>query len=271
MNNMQPVIFQIHGKTPNRSEAENLSTLRFGSGLPGAAEAKDALKWFFIGILTGIAFFFFGRWVIGHFRGLGVLIFGYGGAYLAAPIMVVFGFVSLFKLFRSAHKKKPADALHWAWMVSILGDDAAGERFGKLPYSVSTMRRLLPEGADFDETSYTEYVQLLREAMSKAADETAASLKTGGWHESGPNKNCKVIEEKELLPNVYELRAVVTYNDQLALTSNNKTKYMTSAMLELHITQYYIRSGKYWFPYDITPSFQRERGVLPADSQGKIV
>ena len=258
MSKMQTVIFQIQGERPDQAEVERLSRLSYGSGLPGEAEIKDALKWFCIGILAGVALFFFGRWVIRRFVGPGVLIFGYGGAYLAAPISVIFGFVSLSKLFRSAHKKKAADALQWAWMVSVLGDDAAGERFGKLPYSLSTMRRLLPEGADFAAGTFEEYVTAFRGALAKAADETAAKLRVGGWHESGPNKSCKITEDNELLPNLHELKAVITYNDQLALTNNNKTKYMTSAMLELHITQYYIRSGKYWFPYDVMPAFQRE-------------
>lgn len=259
MDNMQTVIFQIQGKRPDQAEVEKLSRLPFGSGLPGKAEVKDALKWFLIGTLVGVVVFFFGRWVISRFVGPGVLFFGYGAAYLAAPGLVIFGLSSLFKLFRSAHKKKPANALQWAWMTSILGEDAVGERFGKLPYSLSTMRRLLPEGTGFDETVFGEYITALRDAMAKAADETTSPLKTGGWHESGPNKSCKITEDNELLPDLHELKAIITYNDQLALTnSNNKTRYMTSAKLELHITQYYIRSGKYWFPYDFMPAFQRD-------------
>ena len=258
MNDMKTVLFQIRGVKPSPSEIEKLSALPFGKGLPGDAEIKDAVKWFLIGTLAGIAIFFFGRWVIGKFVGPGVLFFGYGAAYLAAPISVIFGFVSLFKLFRPAHKTKASAALQWAWMVSILGDDAVGERFGKLPYSISTMRRLLPEGTGFEEAAFEKYVSSLHAAMAAAADETASKLKVGGWHESGPNKSCKILEEKELLPNLCELKAIITYTDQLALTdSRNNTKYMTSAMLELHITQYYIKSGKFWFPFDVMPSFQR--------------
>lgn len=259
MENLQPVIFQIQGKRPDQTEFEKLSRLPFGRGLPGEAEVKDALKGFLIGILVGVVLFFFGRWVISHFVGPGVLIVGYGGAYIAAPGLVILGLSSLFKLFRSAHKKKPANALQWVWMTSILGDDAVGERFGKLPYSLSTMRRLLPEGTGFDKTVFGEYITALRDAMAKAADETTSPLKTCDWHESGPNKSCKITEDNELLPDLHELKAIITYDDQLALTnSNNKTRYMTSAKLELHITQYYIRSGKYWFPYDFMPAFQRE-------------
>ena len=258
MDNIQTVIFRIQGRRPDQTEVEKLSRLPFGRGLPGEAEVKDALKWFLIGTLVGVVLFFFGRWVISRFVGPGVLFFGYGAAYLAAPGLVIFGLASLFKLFRSAHKSKPSAALQWAWMTSILGEDAVGERFGKLPYSLSTMRRLLPEGTGFDETVFGEYITALRDAMSKAADETTSPLKTGGWHEAGANKSCKITEDNELLPDLHELKATITYNDQLALTSNNnKTRYMTSAKLELHITQYYIRSGKYWFPYDFMPAFQR--------------
>ena len=60
---------------------------------------------------------------------------------------------------------------------------------------------------------------------------------------------------------------MITYNDQLALTNNNnKTQYMTSAMLELHIRQYFVRCGKYWFPYDVMPPFQREETILSSAS-----
>ena len=258
MSDIKTVVFQIRGSRPEAAEVEHLSRLSFGRGLPGEAEIKEALKWFSFGTLAGIGAFFFGRWVISRFVGLGVLFFGYGGAYIAAPGLILFGLSSLLKLFRSAHKTKAAAAFQWAWMTSIMGEDAAGERFGKLPYTVSTMRRLFPDGAGFDVASFEEYVTSLRAAMSDAADETASKLKTGGWHETGPNKSCKVTDEKELLPNLHELKAVITYNDQLALTNNNKTRYKTSAMLELHITQYYVRAGKYWFPYDVMPAFHRD-------------
>ena len=255
---MDTVVFQIQGKKPDPSGTEKLEKLSFGSGMPTEIEIKDALKWFCFGIFGGIGVFFFGRWVISRFTGLGVLLFGYGFAYIGAPVLVFFGFVSLFKLFRPAHKSQASAALKWAWMTSILGEDGVSERFGKLPYSLSTMRRLLPEGTGYDETVFGEYVTSLRSAMSDAADETASLLKEGGWKETFPVKSCRITEEIELQPNLHELHATITYNDQLSQSNNNKEKRIISAMLELRITQYYIRSGKYWFPYDITPAFQRE-------------
>ena len=192
---LKSVVFQIRGKKPEQPETEKLSGLTFGSGRPGEAEVKDALKWFFIGIIAGVVLFFFGRWVIRRFVGPGVLVFGYGGAYLGAPVSVIVGFGSLFKLFRSAHKKKAADALRWAWMVSVLGDDAVGARFGQMAYTLSTMRRLLPEGTGFDAGAFEAYVTAFRDAMSEAADETASKWKKDGWHESGPNKSFKLVED----------------------------------------------------------------------------
>ena len=74
MNNIQTVIFHIQGKRPEPAEAERLSALSFGSGLPGGAEIKDALKWFGIGLLSAVILFLFGRWVISRFVGPGVLV-----------------------------------------------------------------------------------------------------------------------------------------------------------------------------------------------------
>ena len=255
---MNTVVFQVQGKKPDPLETEKFEKLSFGSGMPTEVEIKDAIKKFLGLTLAGIGMFFFGRWVISRFTGLGVLFFGYGFAYFVAPVCVFFGFYFLFMLFRPAHKSKASAALKWTWMTSILGEDAVGERFGKLPYSLSTMRRLLPQGTGFDETVFGEYVTSLRNAMSNAADETASLLKEDGWKETFPVTSCNITEEIELQPNLHELHATITYNDQLSKSNNNKEKRIISAMLELRVTQYYIRSGKYWFPYDITPSFQRE-------------
>lgn len=254
-------IIQIQGKRPDQVELERLSSLPYGRTLPSGPEIKDGAKWFLIGTISGAALFFFGRWVIRGFAGPGVLFFGYGFAYLAAPVSVIFGFASLGKLLRSAQKTKPADALNWAWMVSILGDDEFGGRFGKLPYATSTMRRLLPEGMAYDESAFGRYVGALRSSMAAAADESesASDMKKGGrWHESDPSKTFTITRDEELHPDLRELSAVITYEDQLSRTdSRGQSEYMTVAKLELRITQCYIRSGKYWFPYDYMPRYGR--------------
>ena len=267
---MGNVVFQIKGKKPDPVETEKLSGLSFGSSKPGSAEVKDAVKWFAIGIVAAVILFIIGRWVIRNFVGIGVLIFGYGAAYLAAPINLVFGIVSLVKLFRPARKKTPSDALKWVWMTSVLGEDAVGERFGAIPYSLSTMRRLLPEGCGYEEAAFEAYVTSFRKAMSEAADETTAPLRVGGWHETGPGKDCKVISENMLSDKLCEVQAQITYKDELALTnSNNQTNYKVACVLELNIDQYYVLCGKFWFPYDIMPAFERvDGGSSGSDDSG---
>ena len=255
---LRTVVFQIQGRRPDQAELGRLSSLPYGRTLPGGAEVKEAVKWFLIGTIAGVAMFLFGRWVIERFAGPGVLFFGYGAAYLAAPASVIFGFSSLGKLLRSAQKTKPADAFRWAWMVSILGDDEVGERFGKLPYAVSTMRRLLPKDMAYNESAFGRYVDALRFSMAAAADESASAPREGGWSESGPDKTCAITRDEELLPSLRELSAVITYTDRLSRTDDrNRSESMTAAKLELHITQCYIRSGKYWFPYDHMPAYRR--------------
>lgn len=262
MNENTKVIFNIHGARPEASAAARLSQLRFGAALPGWPEVAEALKWFFIGTITGVILFFVGLLVSANFIGLGVILMGYIPL-LAGPVLFVWGFCNLFKLLRPAHKTKSSKAFQWAWMTSVLGEDASGSRFGKPAYAMSTMRRLLPKDIAFNTAMFENYLECLHEAMSQAADETAKTYLDNGWNQSGPNKSFTITSERDLSPNLREVKAVITYNDCVSRsTGNNNTENAVSAVIELHVTQYYIRSGRYWFPYDITPPFERQSNIL---------
>lgn len=253
---LKPIVFRVQGRRPAPQEAEYAKSFTFGNGLPGGAELKEAVKWFFVGIGFGVVGFIIGRWVIKHFVGPGVLFFGYGLAYVAAPISLIFAVYSLLSLLRPAHKKKADAAMKWMWIVSVMGEDAVGERFGKLAYAKSTMKRVMPKETQFNPDMYGGYVTLLRNSMGEVADITASLLKADGWSEGGPLKTFTVQNETELMPDVKELQSVLTYRDRVTRQANNKTYYAETGILELQITQVYIRAGKYWFPYDVTPAFQ---------------
>lgn len=253
---VKSIIFRIQGRRPEPQEAEYAKSFTYGTGHPGEAEVREAVKWFFIGLLIAVCGFFIGRWVIKHFIGPGVIFFGYGLAYVVPPISVIFAFYSLLMLFRPARKKTADAAMKWMWMVSMMGDDTSGERFGKLVYAESTMKRVMPKEAQFNSDYYGGYVTALRNAMSEAAETKAEEFKKVGWMQSGPIKSFTVQQETELMPDVKELQAVLTYRDRLTRQSNNKTFYLEAGIIELQITQVFIRAGKYWFPYDTTPAFQ---------------
>lgn len=252
----QTIHFHIQGAQPTAEEAASLSAIPFEKTPPSAQEVKEALKWFCVGIGGAIFAWFFGRWVIDKFVGPGVLIFGFGLAYLGMPVSAIFGVGSLGKLFRSARKKDVKSAFRWLWMTSLLGEDAVSTRFGKPEYALSTLRRLIPAGVPFSEHKVMQYNGELRKTLADAADETTIPAKEqapGGWVEAGPIKECTITEEKELHPNVVEIHASILYKDCLSRsTTDNKTYTMVTALLKLEIVQSFICAGGYWFPYEVT-------------------
>lgn len=257
----QTVQFDITGRRPVSEEVQALTSVSFEKKPVSTEEVKDALKWFFIGILTAVFLWFFGRWVISKFVGPGVIFFGYGGAYLGAPVMLIFGFSSLFKLFRSGRKKKVEDSFKWVWEVSILGDDAVAKRFGKLQYALGTLARTIPEGISFNRSIIEKYIAEFRQTMSQAMDETtlpAREEQPGGWNEAGALKSTKINNINEIYPGVSEVCATITYQDVITRQDEKNNTYdVISAILELNVTNVFIKAGKYWYPYDLTPAISR--------------
>lgn len=257
------VVFHIRGKRPDQAELEKMTSLPYVRHLPGGGEVEDAIKWFLIEAIAGIVLFLFGRWVTRGSAGLGVLLLGYVSAYCAAPVSVAFGLASLCRLLCSVQKVKPADALHWTWMTSILGDGEAGERLGELLCAASAMRRLIPRALAYDELTFERYVDTIRSAIVAAAEETTSFLRQGDWDEAGPNRTCEMTHDEELLPNLRELSAVVTYTymdmgHHSRTDARNQSACAMAAQIELRITQCYVRSGRHWFPYDYMPTCRRE-------------
>ncbi len=255
---MKKTEFIITGKKPESGEMSRLTSLPFEKRPPGGVEVKDALKWFAIATIFSIFTFFFGKWVIRNFRGPGVLFFGFGGAYIGAPVMAGMAISYLWRLVRSPRKKTPEKAFQWAWLISMLGDDAAGDRFGNTSYAVSTMRRMLPEGTDFSEEAYEKYVTEFRNRLTKVANEHAHEWRSKGFKESNVTRDVEIKETLECAPDLREVKGIVTLRDELVKNlGNNKTQRVFSSILELHISQFYVHSGKYWYPYDLMPKMER--------------
>ena len=250
------VQFDVRGKEPTQEAAARLVGMPFQRTPPSGPEVSEALKWFGIGVGVAVAGWFFGGWVIRDFVGPGVLIFGYGAKFLLAPAMLIFGGSSLCKLFRSARKRKPEDAMKWVWLTAILGDDAVGERFGKPEYALSTLRRIIPDGMPFHAAETADYIAYARQTIERAADRTTARERErdGGWKPAGAQKELLVTGARELYPGVKELTATLTYQDCVQKSTggnNSNTITMTAAIVELTITQAFVCSGKYWFPYEV--------------------
>jgi hypothetical protein len=251
-------VIKVTGRVPTQAEVDRLSTIEFKNIPPGKAEVKNAFKYFLFGIGFGVGMFFFGLWVIKNFVGPGVLIFGYLGT-AASPFIVGFGIISLLKLLESARKTKASKAFRWMWINAVLGRDAVDKRFGEPDYAVSIMRRIIPDGNVCSKEAFSNYLGTIRSAMGEICDKYSAKYKEEGWGETSPMKDFKITEEKELLPYLHQITGIVALRDRVSKTVNKKTEIQVPSIVELHISQYYIRAGKYWFPYDCTPAFQIEK------------
>lgn len=263
--------FAVRGARPSQQEAAHLTTLPFARKRPGAAEVKEAVKWFFGGIAMAILAWFVGNWVIKGFRGPGVLIFGYGLAYLGAPLSLIFALVSLSKLFGSARKKKIKDALNWQWQTALLGDDRVNTRFGKPAYALSTLRRMVPDGVPFDDGKASAYIEGLRKQLSDAADQTTLTAKKtppGDWNLTSPSITCVITGQTELFPGVQEVEALLTFYDRLSRSvGNQKTETICSAVLEISIVESFVNASGYWFPYELCPVIEAVANQEPQNNE----
>lgn len=264
----QTVQFDITGRRPVSEEVQSLTSVSFEKKPVSAEEVKDAFKWFFIGIIAAVFLWFFGRWVISKFVGPGVLFFGYGGAYLGAPVMLIFGFSSLSKIFRSGRKKKAEDSFKWVWEVSFLGDDAVSKRFGNIQYALDTLARAVPGSISFNRNIIEKYITELRQTMTQAMDETTLPAKEeqpGGWIEAGALKSTTINSVNEIFPSVSEVCATITYQDVISRQddANNKSYKVIAAILELNITNVFVKAGEYWYPYDLMPAISRRNAPVP--------
>ena len=261
MGNIKKVRFQITGCKPSDEEAAKLSGLQVKFSMPGGAEFAEEFKWFFIGIICLVLFIPIGLWILGQFRGIGALLFGVGIP-LAGVVMFLYGIYSLGLLLRSPHKKTVEKAAKWFWLTSCLGEDAASARFGKEEYGLSTMKRMFPEGAGFDDNEAREFIREFREKIGEAADRTTAETRgTDGWMQAAPLKDFKLVEDEEITPSLHRAFIRLKIRDLLHKSDNNgKSLNIETARIQLEIEQYYVRAGEAWFPYDLSPEIREITG-----------
>ena len=265
----EAVHFDVVGKTPAQEDAAVFTQSPMAKKGVSGAEAKSALGMFFGCIALAPLMWFFGQWVIDGFVGPGVLFFGYGMAYVLAPIAVIFGIYSFAKLFRSAQKKKPERTLEWFFKVALIGDEITKDgRFGKMDLAIATLGRVAHDASRFDRNAAQTYISDFRSLLASAMDLTTGKAKGGGWHEGSSQTHLKIESTRELFPGAAEVKATLTYNDILSMTDQkNNTTTKIAAILELHIVFSLVRSGKYWYPFDIYPAVTCRRDLPDVPAQ----
>jgi len=255
------VHFKVTGRQPEESEVRELSAMQMPDKKPSKEEVKDATKWFAVGVLAGPVLALIGYLILSakKLAGIGKLVFGLGGMF-AGIVMVIFGFASLFKIFRSAQKKTPGKSATWFWVTSVMGDDVSDGKFGKTEYAIATMARMLPVNMPFSEKDEILWLIDFRKALADAADEAGKQIRSAAsLTQSPPQVSFRVDEEKEISPGLAQVSANLTFHDMFSYSTgnNSQTNKIVAATLQIAISQYYIRNGQVWFPYDLTPAYER--------------
>ena len=249
------VHFDIISKKPTSEEAERLTVIPIKKKPLSEAERKSALgmlkKWSIGGgIILVIASLLFSLGFILSsgaifFMGIGVYVFAYGSYFI--------------NTLRSAFSKNLVDSLKHVFENSIYGDDNCySERFnGDLEYAVSSLECITPAYIEFDREKAYEYISNFRKLLTRALDLTTSI--TRKENPKGVNRICRELNmeinsSKELYRNVLEISATLTHNESLSTYGGIDDDFTLSAIVQLHIICVMIRSGVYWFPYDIYPA-----------------
>lgn len=243
------------------------------AGITGK-EIAQALLNFLIACAVGVGMFFFGRWVTGNFRGLGVIFFGIVPMILS-PLLVLYGIVQLASgLFGTRRGKTPKAAFEKVWTsgffnglsITNASSAAAARVYRSLPDVPGA-----PSAADL-----TAYVQSLTQWMRATleAEEmrlaSTAKWKNGAQEDvskwsasfSDPSLVPGSIAFTALAPNVHRVSGVLcTTHKRTTSAGNDKTNELVRCALLLTITCYCVRHGKYWLITDAMPPLPALPGV----------
>ena len=73
--------------------------------------------------------------------------------------------------------------------------------------------------------------------------------------------------EKPVSPGLVQVSASLIFNDLFSYPgNNNQNNKLLGDKLLLDIAQYYIQNGNVWFPYDLTPAYERVEEEVPAET-----
>jgi hypothetical protein len=257
------VHYDITGKRPQREEIDRLTGIVFPRKPVSPSESKRATGRFFAGLGTSAISLAFGLAIIYsdfNLKGLGALmafLTAWGLILISTPLFLLYAIYSLSELFRSGRKKTAEKSFLWVWQISLLGESAVTaeeHRFSPIAYALDTLERAVPD--NIDRAAAEEYITRLRKSMAEAMDRTTAEERAQGLTPGRALIAINIEKVTELYPNVSELAATIRYSDVLEgkNAKNENIGYIT-AMINLHVSQVYIKAGDYWYPYDLSPVF----------------
>lgn len=263
----ETVHFDVISKIPTNEEATRLTSMPLKKKPRSFGSIISGIFFVLIAIGFGIGGSFLGISIIENNNGIGIIL-GYFLEFVF-PFIMLGVCISLFYNFfvRSAQKKTPEDALKWVYEKTLTGLGSSGSwRFGTIDEAVNDLRLIVPDFMSFDSEKVKKYITECRNVMTQAMELTtrdARGERNGGWTGDTPFKEIKISDKEEIYPSVTEIHATYFYADRLtrevSKAGSKETEKLIAAELELHITAIIIKSGEYWYPYDIFPEFKCRR------------
>jgi hypothetical protein len=260
---------RFEGRPPDLSKVEHLRDVPFSKKPVSPGELKEAVINIIIGIIGGPLIILFGLWVIGKFRGPGVLFFGYGGVLVGVIVLVLMPIMGLYKLLRDPRKKNITDVFNWIWKASYFNNtDFTAGRYISVDHACGSAIRAVP--SEISDAAGTEalkaYITRIRETVDKVLNEDGAKVDVTGVFTNGASitwasgdvlevSHPEISAETEKGNGLKEATGTFNIVKNLSVSKNDKGDAYTLAVsaVELSVHGLYVNNGKYWFPLDLMP------------------
>ncbi len=271
----EPLLWTLTGKRPDDAEARRLSSMRFPRRLPSAGETKKALSLIAGGIVGGVLLFIFALFLIGNFQGLLVIVFGYGGLLVSPFLLIGLVCYGVSILLSNPRKKTPQKMFNRLWTDAYFNtfDAPSGMRFAKPSYGVGLTARAVPGDVGVPRDAMADYIDALQRRVLAALDgagelDLTCKAKDGSdftaqWSGVSIRTASGQIREEPLSDTLCRLESSMTITkyktcDVQRGNYNTDTYRIPVSAVRLLVENYYIRSGKYWFPYDLMPQISEQ-------------
>jgi uncharacterized membrane protein len=255
------VHYNVVSKKPSQDEVEKLTSIPLEKKPLSGEERKagyENLRMTAIGIGAGIVSFLL-LIVVPSGRGGGIVRLMLFTIILCAPVLAIVGIILfVLAMFSSAQKKNPEKSLKWIFEKSYFADSASSEYFGNIEYGIKTLGRIIPNARNFNENSARDYIStVFRKTLQDKFDERKAEAgitEKDNWTDGVKNRKITVNNKKEIYPGIVELFATLDYRDVFSQTIDKKKINMITAILELKIDFIFVKSGQFYYPYDVFPT-----------------
>jgi hypothetical protein len=268
-----PVITEIHleSRTPGRDETHMLKKTEFKRKKLSSGEIKLGIILIICGIIICPLAIMLGIHVFENYIGPGIIFWGVGAFLVAIGAAVAFC-AGINFLVRNPRKKSLKKALEWVWSESygsVFNFDSKNEY--KDAY-LSVIRCVPNTISDkINEETIKEYLLKLKNYFRAVLDEKTKGMNPSSklnikkskrpllmndWTGKLILSKVTVEDENEVENGVKTATGSFTFTKVFSCKQGEYEYKLDAALLLIKVHNYYIKTGEYWFPYDLMPEIK---------------